>query len=58
MRVNDATLGMIAMTSKVVGSIAYGLAPDPLYFYICKLRYYTLNIINKGTRRPGSLEVI
>ncbi|XP_044756762.1 proton-coupled folate transporter-like [Coccinella septempunctata] len=34
MKVDDATLGMIAMASKIVGSVAYGLAPDPLYFYL------------------------
>ncbi|XP_045467373.1 proton-coupled folate transporter-like [Harmonia axyridis] len=34
LKVDDSTLGMIAMTSKVVGSVAYGLAPDSLYFYL------------------------
>ncbi|KAK9874853.1 hypothetical protein WA026_005669 [Henosepilachna vigintioctopunctata] len=37
MKVDDATLGMIGMSSKIVGCFASALAPTPLYFYLAAL---------------------
>ncbi|XP_045469355.1 uncharacterized protein LOC123677009 [Harmonia axyridis] len=37
MKIDDTTLGMLAMMSKVVGSFSSAFAPTPLFFYLAAL---------------------